>query len=89
MGHPWYCVLSQYNIVTSSVARLSDCLFAGENMEKNYVPDIAENAPGELYTAPDTVKVNDLVSMSTTLFQGQGPRPIARIIGTKMYDLHC
>ena len=43
---------------------------------KNYVLYVAENAPGELYTDQYKVKVNDLVSRSMTLFQGQGPRSI-------------
>ena len=51
------------------------------DLKKNYVPCIAEFAPGELYTDQYKVKVNDLVSRSTTLIQGQGPRSITRIIG--------
>ena len=50
-------------------------------IRKNYDRDLAEFAPGELYTDQYKVKVNDLVSRSTTLIQGQGPRSITRIIG--------
>ena len=62
---------------------------------KNYVPDIAEFAPGELYTDQYKVKVNDLVSRSMTVLlydldriplllysvQGQGRKVIKSIFG--------
>ncbi len=64
--------------------------FAMVQGKKNYVRDIAEFAPGELYTDQYKVKVNDLVSRSMTLFQGQGPRSIDTLLSAVtvlLYDL--